>query len=216
MRVVRIVDLSHPISTRTQVYPGDPVPVFTPHARIADDGYNLLRIDLGTQTGTHIDAPRHIRDDGAPVDRLPPGMLVGRGVILDVRGRVAPRGHITPELWGEADLRPGDLALVHTGWSQYFGTDAYFDHPALSVEACRWLIERGVRTIGIDAPSIDPTGDEALAAHRVIAAAHGVICENLRNLEAIDFADPLVSLLPIAFEGADGAPVRAVAMQIEA
>lgn len=216
MRVLRIIDLSHPVSPQTQVYPGDPAPTFTPHATIPGDGYNLLRIDLGTQTGTHVDAPRHIRDDGAPVDRLPPEMFVGRGVILDVRGRVEAGGQITPDLWPEVDLRPGDIALVHTNWSVYFGTDKYFEHPALSAEACRWLLERGVRTVGIDAPSIDPTGDEVLAAHHVIAAAGGVICENLRNLDAIDFADALVSLLPIALEGADGAPVRAVAMQIEA
>ena len=69
--------------------------------------------------------------------------------------------------------------------------------------------------IGIDAPSVDPTGDETLAAHHVLADAGAIICENLRNLEAVDFPDPLVSLLPIPFAGIDGAPVRAVAVQIE-
>ncbi|MGX6509766.1 cyclase family protein [Rhodococcus sp. SJ-2] len=215
MRVVRIVDLSHPVSPSTQVYPGDPSPVFTPHATIAGDGYNLLHVAMGSQTGTHVDAPRHIRDDGDSVDQLPVRAFVGRGVVFDVRGRVGPGGLITPDLWGETDLRSGDIAVVHTGWSDHFGTDEYFRHPALSPVACRWLLARGARTIGIDAPSIDPTGDEILAAHHVIADAGGVICENLTNLAGIDFDDPLVSLLPIPFEGADGAPVRAVAMQLE-
>ena len=50
--------------------------------------------------------------------------------------------------------------------------------------------------------------------HHLIATAGGIICENLTNLDAIDFENPMVSLLPIALEAADGAPVRAVAMQI--
>ena len=52
--------------------------------------------------------------------------------------------------------------------------------------------------------------------HHLIADVSGVISENLTNLSSIDFADPFVSLLPLSFEAADGAPVRAVAMQLQA
>ncbi len=213
MRVRRIVDLSHVVSPDTQVYPGDPEPVFTPHATVGRDGYNLMHIAMGAQTGTHLDAPRHILDDGESVELLAPERLVGRGVVLDARD-APPRSLLTPERWHDTVPEPGDIALVHTGWSVNFGTAAYFDHPALSVEACRWLLDRGVRTIGIDAPSVDLTGDGALPAHHVLAGGGAVICENLRNLGAIDFPDPFVSVLPIPFEGTDGAPVRAVAMQL--
>jgi kynurenine formamidase len=41
-----------------------------------------------------------------------------------------------------------------------------------------------------------------------------VICENLCNLESVTFANPLISILPIKFTGIDGAPVRAVAMEV--
>ncbi len=212
MRVERIVDLSHPISPRIQVYPGDPEPVFTPHATVAADGFALLHVAMGSQTGTHVDAPCHVLGAGESVDRLDPALFVGRGVVLD--GRVGERERIVPDVWESVAIGPGDVALVHTGWSRYFGTDRYFAHPALSIEACAWLLERGVRAVGIDAPSIDPTGDTDLAAHRVFAGSGGVICENLCNLDAIDFPDPLVSFLPVPLAGADGAPVRAVALQV--
>lgn len=130
--------------------------MFTPHATIAGDGYNLLHVAMGSQTGTHVDAPRHIRDDGDSVDRISPTAFVGRGVVLDVRGRVGPGELIGPGLWDGAELCSGDIALVHTGWSAHFGTDEYFRHPALNADGCRWLLDRGVRTVGIDAPSIDP------------------------------------------------------------
>jgi kynurenine formamidase len=214
MRVRRIVDLTHVVSPDIQVYPGDPAPTFTPHATVEADGFDLMRIDMGSQTGTHVDAPRHVRSGGTAIDAVPPENFVGRGVVLDVRARVGAGSLVTADMWGEPAIGPGDIALVLTGWSRYFGTDRYFEHPALSVDACRWLLDRGVRTIGIDAPSVDPTGDETLAAHHVLADAGAIICENLRNLEAVDFPDPLVSLLPIPFAGIDGAQVRAVAMQV--
>ena len=74
-------------------------------------------------------------------------------------------------------------------------------------------------TFGLDAINIDETPDEThsgvgFPCHHLIAKAGGVICENLTNLEAIDFERPLVSLLPMKFIGIDGAPVRAVALQL--
>jgi len=115
-------------------------------------------------------------------------------------------------------IRPGTIVLFHTGWSRRRGSAAYFRHPFLDADACARLLDRGVLTFGVDAPSIDETPDEHhpgddFPCHRLIAEAGGVICENLRNLEAVTFGDPFVSLLPLPLEGADGAPVRAVAMR---
>jgi len=105
--------------------------------------------------------------------------------------------------------------LIHTGWARHYGTPAYFDHPFLHPDAVRRMLDRGVRTFCIDAPSIDPTPDHELAAHLLVADAGGVIGENFRNLELVDWPDPFVSCLPIKLEGADGAPVRAVAMELD-
>jgi kynurenine formamidase len=115
-------------------------------------------------------------------------------------------------------IEPGCIVLLHTGWSRHYGTDAYFDNPYLDAGACRELLARGVRTFGIDAINIDETPDSehpgiGFPVHHLIAAAGGIICENLTGLAAIDFAEPQISLLPIALEAADGAPVRAVAIQ---
>ncbi|MFZ2529817.1 MAG: cyclase family protein [Rhodococcus sp. (in: high G+C Gram-positive bacteria)] len=213
MRVRRIVDLSHVVSADTQVYPGDPTPSLTPHATLRDDGYNLLRIDLGSQTGTHVDAPSHMREHGAPVDSLDPALFVGRGVVVDVRGLPA-RARIVTELLGDVVCGPGDIVLLHTGWDVYYGTDRYFEHPYPDADVCRLLLDRGVRTIGIDAPSLDATGATEFPAHWLVADAGGVICENLCGLERIDFPNPLISILPIRLRDGDGAPVRAVAMQL--
>ncbi|MBP1161656.1 kynurenine formamidase [Rhodococcus sp. PvR044] len=216
--VRRIVDLSHPIDTGMPVYPGDPAARLTPHCTVARDGYNVLRVEMGSQSGTHVDAPVHLRDGDTPIDRMDLSLFVGRGVVFDLRG-LAPRQPITAAMIaGPAEsVRTGDIALVHTGWDRHYGTDVYYDHPFLGADACALLLERGVRAFCLDAPSVDPSGDEDTdyPAHHLIAKAGGVIAENLCNLELVDFPDPLISILPLKLAGGDGAPVRAVAMELD-
>jgi kynurenine formamidase len=219
-RIRRVVDLSHPVDDDTPVYPGDPVPRFTPAATIGRDGYNVLHVQMGSQTGTHLDAPYHFLEDGGRVDDLDLGRLCAPAVVVDVRGKGA-REAIT---WADlephgGDLRPGVILVLHTGWSRYWGSDTYAEHPFLDGAAALQVVERGVRTVAIDAMSLDETVDthehpSGFAAHFAVLGAGGAIAENLTNLEAVDFPDPVVSILPIRFRGADGAPVRAVALEL--
>ena len=218
MQVAQTVDLSVPVDAGTQVFPGDPVFSSRPHTTVAREGYNVQALSMGSQTGTHIDAPFHFDPTGLRVDQLDLALLAGPAAILDVRGR-APRERLTWADLGEPVLAPGTIVLLHTGWSAYYGTPEYFAHPYLDSDACRRLLGAGVATIGLDAPNIDvtPTADdpgEGYPVHHLVAGVGGVIAENLTGLDAVDFADPFVSLLPLRLTGADGAPVRAVAMRL--
>ncbi|MGX7680975.1 cyclase family protein [Jatrophihabitans sp. DSM 45814] len=220
-RVSRIVDLSVPVDEATQIYPGDPTPRIRTAATIESDGFNLLSVHIGSQTGTHVDAPYHFSDRGLRIDELDLKLFTGPAVVLDVRAAGA-RGRIGWDLIEPyADrLHTGVISLFHTGWSVHYGTQRYFDNPFLDADACRRMLELGVRTFLMDAVNIDETPDDAhpgegFPVHHLIADAHGVIGENLSNVAAIDF-DPFVSCLPLRLTGADGAPVRAVAIELNA
>jgi kynurenine formamidase len=217
--ILDVIDLSVPLRPGVQTYPGDPQLAFAPHSTVERDGFNLLAVQMGTQTGTHVDAPFHFEDDAPTLDELPLTRFLGPGVVADVR-QVGARTAITREHLATAltEVRPGTIVLLHTGWSRHFGTERYFDHPFLDADACRALLDTGVRTIGIDAINLDETPDDehpgvGFPVHHLIARAAGVICENLTNLEAVRSAHPTISLLPLAFVGTDGAPVRAVAYE---
>jgi kynurenine formamidase len=221
MNIRRIVDLSVPLDASTQIYPGDPVPELRVAARIQTDGFNLLSVHLGSQTGTHVDAPYHFCESGARIDELDLGLFTGPGIVIDAQG-CPPRGRIGwDRIEPAADrLRAGTIAVFHTGWSRFYGTAAYFENPFLDAEACRRMLAAGVRTFLLDGPSIDETPDdshpgEGFPVHHLIAEAGGVIGENLCNLESIDF-EPFISCLPLRLSGADGAPARAVAMDLSA
>jgi arylformamidase len=214
-----VVDLSQPVHEGMQVYPGDPAVSIHQAVRLAVDGVNVLSIHAGSHTGTHVDAPFHVLAEGARLDELELTLFHGPAVVADVRGLPAR----APIDWAQlepcaAALRPGAVLVVHTGWSEHFGTSRYLEHPWLTEDAARRVLASGVRSVAVDALSPDPTpadGAETgpLPAHRVLLGAGGVIVENLTNVAALArLADPVLSFFPLALAGADGAPVRAVAM----
>ena len=216
---MRIVDLSVPLRAGMQVYPGDPAVQLDRAVRLEVDGVNVLAIHAGSHTGTHVDAPFHVLADGARLDELDLGLFHGPAVVADVRG-LPPRAAID---WAALEpyaprLGPGVVLVLHTGWSAHFGTREYLAHPWLTADAARRIVATGVRTVAVDALSPDPTenapeGDLPFPAHRVLLGAGGVIVENLTNVAAMaELPDPVLSCFPLALAGADGAPVRAVAM----
>lgn len=211
----RLVDLSHPITESVPIYPGDPEPHIFTATTVAADGYNLSHVQIGTQTGTHIDAPFHFRDDGATVDRMPLELTVGPGVVVPVRGK-EPFAQIDA-----ADLEPfrdrlgaGRIVLFATGWYTRAGSPGFFEHPYLAAEVGRILLDAGVRTIAIDTLNADRTGGEEFPIHEMFAAAGGFIAENLAGTDALTpGVDPLLVLAPLNLVGCDGGPVRALALE---
>lgn len=211
---MRLIDLSVPVATGMPVYPGDPRVTVAPALSATDDGVNVLHLDMGSQSGTHVDAPFHIDDMLPTLDQLPLERFWGPAVVVDTRG-AGPRTPLGPSLF-EGRLRAGTIVLVATGWSRHWGTDAYPAHPYLTPEAAELLVAAGIRTVGIDALSVDTTPADDFPAHRILCGAHAVIAENLTGLDPLldaqSAGEPIeVSLLPLRLPAADGAPVRAVA-----
>lgn len=212
-----VIDLSHPLGPGTQVYPGDPAVLLRPAATIGADGCNVSHVSMGSHSGTHADAPFHFFADGARIDELSLELFAGPAVIVDATGHTDRQGIGWEVLhpW-TARFGPGTVVLVRTGWSRHYGTERYLDHPFLTGEVGRRLVDLGVRTLGIDTPNPDetpgrehPGGD--CPVHRAVLGAGGVLIENLRRLDRIDAVDPWFSAYPIPLYRADGAPVRAVA-----
>jgi len=221
MRVQRVVDLSVPVDAGTTVYPDDPIPRFEVHSTIEAEGFNLLAIHLGSQTGTHVDAPYHFEEDGLRIDEVPVDRFVGPGVVVDATG-LDPRAEITWEhVAPVADrIEPGVIVLLRTGWSEHYGDQRYFEHPFLSADACERMLDLGARSFCIDAINIDETPDDehpgvGFPCHHLISRLDGVIGENFR-LSELPEDDFLVACTPIRLTGADGGPVRAVAIQLGA
>ena len=216
LKIKKIVDLSHPLTAETPVYPGDPVPAFSVATTIEKEGYNLFHVVLGSQTGSHVDAPYHFSNSGATVDKMDLRYFMGNGLIIDMTNKKAKEQISLEDVSSfEAKLALVEIVLFKTNWYQKAGTDEFYDHPYLSKEAGEYLLSKGIRTAGIDAINLDNTGGTEFPIHDMYSEAGGIIAENLANLDQIDFEDPFLIFLPLNLIGCDGSPVRAAAIAYE-
>ena len=222
-------DLTHRVESGMQTYPGDPAVEVTPVAEMDADGYRVSRLELGTHSGTHVDAPSHTEPDGATLGEFGINAFRFDARRVDLRGcgrRAAigvDRIADAAEVGVDADL---DALVLHTGWDRHWGTDDALDHPYLTGEAAAWCAEAGLH-VATDALSVDPTtrpdggatpadedGDNAepdgVPAHREILGRGRLIIENLRGLDRLPDRFTLAAY-PLAVD-ADGAPVRAVGL----
>lgn len=87
---MHVIDLTLPLNENTLVYAEpsgyqDPAFAAVPWATLAERAYSVHRLEMGTHTGTHLDAPAHFHAGGHTVDQIPPSAFVRRAVVIDVR-----------------------------------------------------------------------------------------------------------------------------------
>ena len=199
----RFYDITLPLYNGMAVYPGDPPFESSPCRRIENgDGYNLSDLKLGSHTGTHADAPRHFFKDGLPVDRLALAHFMGPTSVFDLTGK--------KEI-GAEDLKglpiPGEgIVLLKT---RSGGLDPG-EAAGLTPGAARYLVEKQIRTVGIDVLSIER--EDSGEVHSVLLGGGAVILEGL-SLSDVPPGDYRLVALPLRIVGGDGSPVRAVLLE---
>lgn len=208
-----VIDLTHPLTPDMPVYPGTEPPLIQPANTIEGSGYGETLIRMYSHTGTHIDAPSHMLAGAPSLDQLAIDRYVGRACAVDVSAAGA-EGVGAATLEANASLVAGcEFVLLHTGWSRYWGDARYFEgFPVLSVEAARWLAARGLKGVGVDAISPDPVGAPVFVNHFAFFRAGMISVENLTNLSGLVGRVFTFCCLPLAYQHADGSPVRAIAI----
>jgi kynurenine formamidase len=211
---VAAIDISVP------VFPGMLHPGRQPEVRyverIADgDPGNVSRWHMGAHTGTHLEAPLHTDDAGAPVDELPLELLVGPARVLDL---TAVEREITAADLLAAGLGDEQRVLLRTRNSETAlqGTEAPETWVGLAPEGAELLVERGIKLVGIDFYTVETPGrDKSFDSHYLLSAA------GVATIEQVDLSGAPAGLyelvcLPIPIAGAEAAPARAVLLPLAA
>jgi kynurenine formamidase len=187
---------------------------------------------LGTHNVTHVDAPWHYNstiqgERAQTIDEVPLDWFFGEGVVLDMTAKADGETIDVAEVEAELgrighELAERDIVLVRTGRDAHFAEPGYAAlGPAVTAAATRWLWERGVRVMGIDAWGWD--GPLYLLAQRALErdepfwAAHQAnlpYCqiERLAGLGQLPPDGFQVACFPLRIAGASAAPARVVAM----
>jgi arylformamidase len=207
---MKLFDLSHLLNNQSTVYPGKDKPIFKPAAFIDRDGYRETHLEFDSHSGTHIDAPAHMLDNGLTLDRMPVSAFSGRAFIITVpEGMMKIDQHFLEEY--TKALQGTDFILIKTGWSKYWETPRYFENfPTLSTDAVKWLLTFPLKGIGFDAISADPVESTDFPNHYLIFGKGLLIIENLKFPDELTAAAGEFTCYPLPYENADGSPVRAV------
>jgi kynurenine formamidase len=195
----RWIDLTRPIDAALPIYaePGYRDPPFeaTPWCSIETRGFAVWRLALGTQTGTHIDAPRHFAPGGATLDALDPNDLVGRYRHADAATLGDGRG-----------LRHAGEPLLFLDAS---GTREIAEaalHALLALPCRVWLLAGAPRIAGRD----------PLHLHRALAAAGRFLVEDLdpTAVPRVPVRGEAIAL-PLRLTGTGGAPARVLVRSLD-
>ncbi len=195
------------------VYPGNPAIEILPQQSIAKGGSaNVSSVFFGSHTGTHVDAAKHFFDDGQPVDELPLDRLVGRATVLEFADDVMRIG--VQELEGQP-IGGARRVLLKTRNSALLEQAEFArNYTFLAPDGAELLAEKGVELVGIDYLSIEQFHSGHHRTHRTLLERRIVIVEGLQ-LGGVAPGEYDFICLPLRLAGMDGAPARAVLLELE-
>lgn len=226
---MQIIDLSQDIYEGMKVYPGHLKTVQFEHvtheetAPRFEGGFSFQTTGfiLNDNGPTHVDSFSHLdpAEGAETIDQMPLELFYGTAVCLDVTS-FAPETDITAEdldrieAESPVEVRRGDIVLFHTGaWNRFAGDKRYLtDFAGLGASAAEWIVERGVKTFGVDSPTPDNPASKTYPVHMMCRREHITHYENLANLDKVVNSRFTFAGFPLKVIGAHGGPNRAVAL----
>lgn len=222
--MARLVDLSLPIGKHWRWQAGSYL------TRNHEEGENFRQTVFTTSVHafTHVDAPGHFVKGAATIENVPLDWYCGEAAVLDLT-QVGAEQPVTATALAErgGHVHAGDIAVVRTDWPlrcDYRTLDFWARAPYFSAEACDWLAQRGVKAVGADFPGdyilrFEVTdrrrhvAREENTTHQLLLARGIGLIEYLVNLDQLTRPRVQLYALPLKIAGADGSPVRAIALE---
>lgn len=191
---------------------------------------------MGVHSTTHLDAPWHYGPlcegkKAKTIDEIPLEWCYGDGLVIDMRDKPDFEAITTEDIQHflakyELTIQPNMIVLIMTGRDRHMGTKKFFTHgTGMSAEATEWLIDQGVKVMGIDQWGWDlplpylveeakkqQNPDLFWEAHLVGVDKEYCHMEQLTNLASLPYSGFKVAAFPLKIKGASAGPARVVAM----
>lgn len=205
-----IYDITLGISPTLPVWPGGPAIVLEQvESMDKGDHANVTRLEMSAHTGTHVDAPHHFLNNHYTVEQLPLEILIGKCFVLDLS---TIDGHVNAKFLENSNIPEDTLRLlIKTGNSELWQTGDKDFSPGfqgVTEDGAEWLVEKGIKLIGIDYLSVAPY-KQSVPTHTVLLKA-GVIALEGINLSSVKQGNYELYCLPMKLVGSDGAPARVI------
>lgn len=197
---MKIYDISQEVFG-CKVFPGDPAPKKEVLLSISKgDVCNLTALYMCAHNGTHIDAPYHFIDSGKTVDKLALEALIGFAYVAGHEGVVSADD--AKAILEKAKLSDPESAkrILIKGKAE------------ISLEAAEIFSKEKILLLGNESQTVGPE-DAPMAVHKVLLGADVVLLEGIR-LADVPEGVYLLNAAPLNLCGGDGAPCRAVLIEM--
>jgi arylformamidase len=216
---MRIIDLSHRLAPGKQRFRLDmstiPVTEYIPGYPAADDQWYVMQeVHFCTHVGTHVEAPYHAIQTGIGAGELELGKLLGPAAIVDFTDKKLNDSMTLEEMIRRAShVQPDDIVLIRTGLSRHYGTEKYA-RPYLETDALRWLIDRGMKCLGIDCSGIENKQVQSGQVNHRTLFANGIpLIEDMNNLVKLNDERVFFMAFTVNIRGLDASPLRPIAVE---
>ena len=203
------VDITVPlVPGRVPIYPGDTeLEVTQVQSRAEGEDANVSKLVCSLHCGTHVDGPAHFFAGRPGVEVVAVEALIGPAWVVDATSSASM---LDAARLDRLDIPAEASRVLFKTTNSAIWDDPSFveDFVALTADGAAALVERGIRTVGIDFLSIAPYADPA-PTHEVLLGAGIAIIETL-DLRSVDPGPWHLTCLPLRIPGADGAPARAL------
>lgn len=200
------LDISQPLTNDMAYWPGDEAFSYTSTLTKEQSGSaNIGQMTASLHNGTHVDAPFHYDSNGKTIDALDLDRYIGRASVIDVSHTDTISASTLQEFNWEGGV---ERLLLRTSLEN---NPKRFPKkfPVLDPDVGPFLRDKGVRLLGIDVPSVDTVESKELPIHHALYNNDINILENIM-LDHVEAGHYELIALPLAINGADGSPVRAV------
>lgn len=168
--------------------------------------YYESRMDMDMHCGTHIDAPLHMIKGGDTIEKYDLSKFIGDCKVFDLTDvDEAIRKKDIENL----DIQKDDIVIFKTKNSSDQGYNPKFVY--IEEDAALYLSEKGIKTVGIDAMSIERDKKEH-PSHKIILGANIGVIEDL-YLKNVGQGQYFLSALPLNIRGSEASPIRAVLIE---
>ncbi|MCK4944179.1 MAG: cyclase family protein, partial [Candidatus Aminicenantes bacterium] len=162
---MKYFDISTIISPDTVTWDNESPPRIQWHRSISGGDYvNISSININTHSGTHVDAPYHFLEAGKKIHQLNLSIFMGEALVVEILEKT-----ITASILESSGIPRTDRILLKTGSSRLYKTKKFnTDFSALDESGARWMVERGVRLVGIEYLSIEHHGQSSHRVHHLL------------------------------------------------
>lgn len=171
------------------------------------NAYYESRLDLDMHTGTHVDAPLHMVKDGKTIDQIDWQKYIGLSKVFDL---THVKDCIREQDLVDLDIQKDDIVIMKTANS--YDTDYNTDFIYLEEDAAHYLVNKQIKTLGMDAMSIE-RDKPGHPTHKIILSSEIGVIEDLQ-LKDVPEGRYFLSALPLRIKGSEASPVRAVLMEM--